>query len=159
MDFDIKVNDKKETVSTVQVKIKKLHPDAIIPTYGTEEAMGMDITAIDCEYNAEKDCFIYHTGLAIELPKGYGAWVCPQSRNRNSECYIPNTPGIVDADFRGEFVVTYKTRSPFAKQQPYKVGEKVGQLVIMPYPKIEFIEVNELTETKRGIGGHGSTGK
>ena len=144
--------------NNIKVKIKKLHPDAKIPTYATNGSLGMDLYSVDCKYDAEIDAFIYYTGLAVELPEGYGMFPIPQSRNRNTECYIPNTPGLVDGDYRGEVQVTYKTRDRFSRVQPFKVGEKCGQIVILPCPKIEFEEVEELSKTERGNGGHGSTG-
>ena len=143
---------------TVKVKIKKLHPNAKIPTYATDGSCGMDVYSIDCEYKSDIDCFVYHTGLAFEIPDGYGLFPIPQSRNRRTDFYMPNTPGLVDVDYRGEVVLSYKSRDKYLKNQPFKVGEKCGQLVLLPCPKIEFEEVEELSETERGEKGHGSTG-
>ena len=170
--MEVDFNTQKETTSAVatikpieevnknvvKIKFKKLHPDATMPTYATNGSIGLDVRSVDCRYDSEIDAFIYHTGLAVELPEGYGLFPIPQSRNRKTECYIPNTPGLVDTDYRGEIQLTYKTRDKFNRVQPYSVGDKCGQIVILPCPKVEFVEVEELSETDRGVNGHGSTG-
>ena len=147
-----------QSIEKIKIKVKKLHPDAKIPTYATNGSCGLDVYSVDCRYDEEIDTFIYYTGLAFELPEGYGLFPIPQSRNRKTECYIPNTPGLVDTDYRGEVQISYKTRDKYSRVQPYKVGEKCGQLVLLLCPKIEFEEVKELSETERGNGSHGSTG-
>ena len=164
------------------VKIKKLDNDAVIPTYATEGSAGMDLTAVNLEYDIQKDRYIYHTGLAFELPKGHFMDIRPQSRNTKGDFYIPNSPATIDSDYRGEVLVIYKRRDavnprPFIELDsnsekgirayinsmlsiaPYTPGQTVAQAIILPYPKVEFEEVEELSETKRGEGGFGSTEK
>lgn len=164
------------------VKVKKLNPNAIIPTYATEGSAGMDITAIDLEYDIKNDRYIYHTGLAFEVPQGYFMDLRPQSRNTKSDFYLPNAPGTLDPDYRGELLVIYKRRDAVNPRQfieldsssekgirayinsmlsiaPYTPGQTVCQLIILPYPKVEFEEVEELSNTERGEGGFGSTEK
>ena len=169
-------------MNEVIVKFKKLDPNAVIPAYATEDAAGMDITAIGLEYDIQNDRYVYHTGLAFEIPKGYFMDLRPQSRNTKGDFYIPNAPGTLDADYRGELLFMYKRRDnvnprPFIELDsntdkgirayinsmlaiaPYIPGQTIGQLIILPYPKVKFEEVEELSETKRGEGGFGSTEK
>lgn len=143
----------------VKVKIKKLVENAIIPTYAKQGDMGMDLTAIGYVYNEDMDCHIYHTGLAFELPEGYGMLLFPRSSNRKTDAYMTNHVGILDSGYRGELLICFKNRDKGNLLQPYDVGNKIAQLCILPYPKVEFIEVNELSSSERGEGGHGSTGK
>lgn len=95
----------------IQIKIKKLHPNAVIPSKAHQGDACMDLTAIHVEYNAEKDYYVYHTGLAVELPYGYKLTIKPRSSNRDTDCYIPNTPGTVDSPYRGEVLVIFKPRT------------------------------------------------
>lgn len=85
------------TVPPIQVKIKKLVPEAVIPTYAKDGDMGMDVTATSVEYDKKLDCFVYHTGLAFELPKGYGMLIFPRSSNRKTNSYMANHVGILDS--------------------------------------------------------------
>jgi len=141
------------------VKVKKLSPEAVIPSYATVGSAGMDVTAISKEYDAENDCWVYHTGLSFQLPKGYVMLIFPRSSNRKTNCYLANHVGVLDSDYTGELLLMYKCRDCIFTYPPYQEGERVGQIIIMPYPKIEFLEVEELDKTERGDGGFGSTGK
>ena len=148
----------------VNIKIKKLVDNAVIPFRATPGSAGMDITATDYEYNEEKDVHVYHTGLAFELPVGYVMYIFPRSSNRKTDCYLPNSVGILDSGYRGELLFSYKNRDastyPYGvTPPPYNVGDKVGQLVIMPYPQINFVETDKLSNSERGEGGFGSTGR
>lgn len=169
----------------MKVKIKKVHPDAVIPQYATEFSAGMDLTVIDWKID-EYGNKVYHTGLAFEIPKGYAGFIFPRSSNAKKNLWLTNSVGIIDADYRGEVTLKYKTtlrimtsfwlrlRMFFGKllstddtikvtnvwdNQDYQIGDKCGQIVIMPFPKIEFEEVEELSTTQRGTGGYGSTGR
>ncbi len=143
------------------VKIKKLSPDAVIPSYATVGSAGMDVTAISKEYDDKNDCWVYHTGLSFQLPEGYVMLIFPRSSNRKTNYYLANHVGVLDSDYTGELMLMYKYRdnniTPAAP--PYQVGDRIGQIIIMPYPKVEFLEVEELAKTERGDGGFGSTGK
>ena len=145
----------------MDVKIKKLTEDAIIPFYATDGSAGMDVTAVSMEYDKFNDCYIYHTGLAFQLPKGYVMLIFPRSSNRKTNYYLANHVGVLDSDYTGELMVVYKCRdSKHVDLQipPYKVGDRVAQIIILPYPEIDFDEVEELDKTERGSGGFGSTG-
>jgi len=144
----------------MDVKIKKLDPKAVIPKYAKPGDAGLDLTAISLTYDEDHDNYIYGTGLAIEIPQGFVGLIFPRSSNRKTDAYLPNHVGVIDSGYRGEIMVTYKDRDlTRCFTQPYQIGDRVAQLIIMPYPTIDLVEVEELSETERGEGGHGSTGK
>ena len=147
----------------MEVKIKKLNDKAVIPAYAHSTDAGLDLTAISHEYKEEYDCDVYGTGLAIEIPEGYVGLIFPRSSNRKTNSYLTNSVGVIDSGYRGEIMISFKNRdvSFFTDKHipPYNVGDRVAQLIIIPYPSIKLIEVNELSDSERGEGGHGSTGK
>jgi dUTP pyrophosphatase len=100
---------------------------------------------------------VYGTGLAFEIPQGYVGLVFPRSSNAKKDLWLTNSVGVIDSGYRGE--VMFKYRPVSYKEREYAVGERVGQLIIMPYPHIEFEEVNTLSESERSTGGYGSSGK
>ena len=189
-------------IEEVHVKLKKLVPEAIIPTYAHEGDIGMDMYATSIEYDEEKDMFIYHTGLALETDMEHGILLFPRSSNRNTELYLANHVGIADtAIYRGEIVFSFKCRDSLktvastmasalmidemaegtdpkeaailarelfrailhekdhTARSPYKVGDRVGQMVPVSRARIVIDVEDELSKTERGTGGHGSTGK
>lgn len=143
----------------MDVKIKKLHEDAIIPNYAKKGDAGLDLTAIHFRYEAEYDCFVYGTGLALEIPKGYVGLIFPRSSNSKTTAYLTNSVGVIDSGYRGEIMVKFKNRTAADNRAPYKPGDRVAQLIIMPYPNITLVETDKLSESERGTGGYGSTGK
>ena len=147
----------------MNVKIKKLHEGAVIPSYAKPGDAGLDLTAVSYDYKEDIDCHVYGTGIAVEIPEGYVGLVYPRSSNRKTDAYMTNHVGVIDSGYRGEIMVSFKLRDHDAKDipqlfKPYEVGDKIAQLIIVPYPKIEFKVVDELSTTERGTGGHGSTG-
>ena len=151
-------------MNELEVKIKKLVENAVIPTYAKHGDMGMDLTATSVEYDKEKDYFVYHTGLAFEVPEGYGMLIFPRSSNRKTDVYMTNHVGILDSGYRGELLLCFKHRDSLRivanpiNFAPYKIGDRVAQIVIVPYPKVTFKETDKLSDSERGVGGHGSTG-
>lgn len=147
----------------MEVKIKRLCDNAIIPQYAHDTDAGMDLVATSYEYNEKLHCHVYGTGIAVEIPEGYVGYIFPRSSNRKTESYLTNHVGVIDSGYRGEIMASFKTRD-FKEGEiqqlykPYEVGDMIAQLIIMPYPKVEFIEVPELSSSDRGEGGHGSTG-
>lgn len=136
----------------MQIKIKKIHPDAKIPKYSKEGDAGMDVYAVSKQ---RKDKYIeYGTGIAIELPKGYVCLVFPRSSLSNKDLVLANHVGVLDSGYRGELVLRFKKMG----EEVYDVGDRIGQIIIVPYPHIEFNEVEELSNSERGDGGFGSTG-
>ena len=194
----------------LEIKLKKLDKNAVIPQYAHDGDVGMDLTAISVEYDREHDMYIYHTGLAFETDKHYGIFLFPRSSNRKTDAYLCNHVGIADsAIYRGEIMLCFKNRTslevraeieknryfisrlsyePFTTSSgdgvtfnlpniaknannarnwiydnpmqyaPYKVGERIAQMVVLPYPNVKINEREELSETERGSGGFGSTG-
>lgn len=144
----------------MKVKIKKLHPNAVIPTYAKAGDAGMDLTAISKGYDSE-DNVVYGTGLAFEIPEGYVGLVFPRSSCSKKRLVMANSVGVIDSGYRGEVTLKFKPTKTGANplKDHYLIGERVGQIIIMPYPMIEFEEVEELSKTERGDNGYGSTGK
>lgn len=145
----------------MDIKIKKLNENAVIPKYAKEGDAGLDLTATSYEYDELKDNHIYGTGLAIEIPKGYVGLIFPRSSNRKTNSYLTNHVGVIDSGYRGEIILTFKDRDSktlLLPYSPYQVGDRIGQLIILPYPQINLVESEELSDTERGTGGHGSTG-
>ena len=138
----------------MKVKIKKLHPSSVIPEYARQGDAGMDLTAIDVV--ADGSTLTYKTGLAIEIPFWHVGLLFPRSSVYKTGQTLTNCVGVIDSGYRGEIMLKY-TLSPYAKE--YNIGDRVGQLIIMPYPKIDFHEVDELIPSDRGDGGYGSTGR
>lgn len=140
----------------MEVKVKKLHKDAVIPTYAQLGDAGLDLTAISVEI--DENCnYIYYTGLAIEIPQGYVGLIFPRSSISKTDMCLRNSVGVIDSGYRGEIIFKFKRFVDGVKL--YKEGDRVGQLIIMPYPHITLVETDDLSETNRGNGGFGSTGK
>ena len=144
----------------MKVKFLKLVDTAVTPSYAKPGDAGMDITAIAHKINTEHNFIEYHTGLAFEIPEGYVGLLFPRSSVSKKDLSLANCVGVVDSGYRGEITFRYKfdSDSYFANVKRYQDGDRIGQLVIMPYPQIELEEVNHLTTSTRGFGGYGSTG-
>lgn len=137
----------------MNVKIKKLHEDAIIPTYAKMGDAGMDLTAVNITAD-DHGYLTYHTGLAIEIPPWHVGLLFPRSSVYKTGQQLTNCVGVIDSGYRGELMMKYSVGSSC-----YQIGDRVGQLIIMPYPRIDFYQVHDLTPTERGTGGYGSTGQ
>lgn len=145
----------------MKVKFKKLSPKAVTPTYAKEGDAGLDVTCIGYQIDKENNYIEYFTGLALELPKGYVGLIFPRSSVSKTDLRLANCVGVVDSGYRGEITFRYKFRKDafFASLKRYQEGDRIGQLVILPYPQIELEEIEKLAESERGSGGYGSTGK
>ena len=150
---------KEELKSTfdIKVKIKKLKENAVIPTYAKVGDAGMDLIATSIISNTTFD-ITYGLGIALEIPEGFVGLVFPRSSIRKYELTLSNSVGVIDSGYRGELQATFKKTNGLDSLS-YKVGDRIAQIMIIPYPQIEFEEVNELSNTERGEGGFGSTGK
>ena len=142
----------------MKVKIKRLHKDAVIPRYAKAGDAGLDLTAVSASFDNYGN-IVYHTGLAFEIPLGYVGLVFPRSSNCKKTLTLTNSVGVIDSGFRGEITAKFKICGEYKEKHFYKIGERICQIIIMPYPQIEFKEVEELSESERGAGGFGSTGK
>lgn len=142
----------------MKVKIKKLHPNAVIPAYKTELAAGVDLVAVEDDCLRRGCKLIVPTGIAIELPVGYEAQIRPRSGlAANCTITVLNAPGTIDADYRGEIKVIMINHSQ-EFDYDIKAGARIAQMVIAPVVQATFEETNELGDTARGAGGLGSTG-
>ena len=141
----------------VMVKVKKLHENAVIPSYSKVGDAGMDLT-ITREIENTSFSVSYGFGIAMEIPQGYVGLVFPRSSVRNQELILSNCVGVIDSGYRGELQATFKKTNGLDSLK-YKVGERGAQIIILPYPTIYMTEVPELSDTERGTGGFGSTGK
>jgi dUTP pyrophosphatase len=140
----------------LKVKVKKLDPNAVIPTYSKDGDAGMDLT-ITREIENTSFSVSYGFGIAMEIPKGYVGLVFPRSSVRNQDLILSNCVGVIDSGYRGELQATFKKTNGLDSLK-YKVGERGAQIVILPYPKVSMVESDELSDTERGDGGFGSTG-
>lgn len=145
-------------MNKIQVKLKKIHQDAVIPMYATKGSAGFDLYSTDLYELKPDETVLINTGLSIEIPVGYEL----QIRTRSSMAYkygviVLNSPGTIDSDYRGEIKVILKNIS----NHTYIIckGDRVAQGIIKEIIQASFIEVKELDTTDRGEGGFGSTGK
>jgi dUTP pyrophosphatase len=176
----------------MKVKIKKLHPEAIIPKYATQGDAGLDMTAVSATIDQSGYFIEYGTGLAVEIPEGYVGLLFARSSISKTSLILSNHVGVVDSGYRGEIKFRFKELNIqakeiepevlktlqedrarkelplltgpaenviwYASESSYELGDRIGQLVIIPYPQIEFEEVDELGTSERGTGAYGSTG-
>lgn len=146
----------------MKIRIKKLHERAITPTYGTEYSAGADLYALS-ESGAPisipgHSTVLVRTGISVEIPEGYCGLIFARSGLATKRNLAPaNKVGVIDADYRGEVMVALHNHGLLP--QTVAPGERVAQLAIVPFLKAEFEEAEELSDTVRGTGGFGSTGK
>ena len=139
----------------IEIKFKKLCAEAVMPTKAHQSDAGADLTATSKHWDDEKQCWIYGTGIATEIPEGYVGLVFPRSSIRKYGLALANSIGDIDSGYRGEIMCSFK---PTGSCPTYNVGDKIAQMIIMPYPETNYIEATELSDSERGEGGHGSTG-
>jgi dUTP pyrophosphatase len=144
----------------MKVKIKKIHPNSVIPSYAKSGDAGMDLVATSV-IGETLGSITYGLGIALEIPEGFVGLVFPRSSIRKTNLQLSNSVGVIDSGYRGELQATFNKIQGIdnVERENYKVGDRVCQIIIIPYPPIEFNEVNELSNTERGEGGFGSTGK
>jgi len=150
-----KVSSKK----VLKVKIKKLVPEAVIPKYAKRGDAGQDLVATSMEVT--EDYISYGTGLSFEIPEGYVGLLFPRSSVSKKDLSLANAVGVLDSGYRGEVSFRYKRTTDgnqFRTPKIYNIGDKIGQIIVVPFPEVEFEEVEELSDSERGTGGYGSTG-
>lgn len=146
----------------MQLKVKKLHPAAIVPQYATEGAACFDLHAVSPD-----DWAIYpsvpstvRTGLSFEIPQGYVMLIFSRSGHGfKHDTRLANCVGVIDSDYRGEVMVRLSRDSSQAQPLALKEGDRIAQAMVVPYPRVEFVEADQLSNTERGTGGFGSTGQ
>lgn len=142
----------------MEVRFKKLHPDAVIPTKAHPTDAGADLTAVSYEINEDTKVITYHTGIAVEIPEGYVGLIFPRSSVYKTGMVLSNCVGVIDSHYRGEILAKFYGVTDTVEGW-YFEGFRIAQLVIMPYPEVQYVEADELSETDRGTHGYGSTGK
>ena len=140
----------------MKVKIKKLVENAVIPRYAKSGDAGLDLTVTKVKHKKGK--VKYYSGRAFEIPQGYVGLLFPRSSNANKDLLMTNSVGVIDSGYRGEVTAVFQ-KTTLLQPEKYYIGERFAQLIILPYPQIEFEEVEELSTTERGANGYGSTGK
>lgn len=151
---------------SIHIKFKKLSPLAVTPSYSRDGDAGADLTAISI---LETDMYIeYGTGLAIELAPGYAGIIYPRSSLSNYDLVLANHVGVIDGNYRGEIKFRFKRLYEYGhngfgqivpkEQAIYKVGDRIGQLIVQEVPRMIFEEVEELEQSNRGSLGYGSSG-
>lgn len=150
----------------LKVRFKKLVEDAVTPRYSKEGDAGMDLTAVRTEFADYGNQLKAYTGIAVEIPKGYVGLLFPRSSIVKTNNRLGNCVGVIDSGYRGEITFVFDnininpaTRKLSNYNYNYDSGDRVGQLVILPFPKVELEEVDELSDTERGTGGYGHTGR
>ena len=172
----------------IGLKVKKLYEDVPTPKYATNGSAGLDLTAMSRMYDKNGNV-CYGTGIAVEIPEGYVGLLFPRSSITKKDIFVKNSIGVIDSDYRGEIILKcapclgysdsfdvdrnenfrygVDTDQDYFKDinylinyhQNYEIGDKCCQLVIVPIPKVVIHLVDELSETERGAGGYGHTGK
>jgi dUTP pyrophosphatase len=143
-------------MNSIELKIKKLHSEAVIPQYAKPGDAGLDLVAISEEWNDDNTMVTYGTGLAIEIPEGHVGLIFPRSSISKTTLNLSNSVGVIDSGYRGPIMFKFRY---LENGDVYEVGDRIGQLVIMEIPKVNIVEIQELSSTERGEGGFGSTGK
>lgn len=153
------------------VKIKKLVPEAVMPKKAHSTDAGYDLVAVSRSVD-ESGAVVYGTGLAMEIPEGYVGLVFPRSSIAKKDLVLSNCVGVIDSGFRGEVMAKFKPSLSVRRaaddewslvsmkcKEIYEVGDRIAQLVIMKLPDVFMVESEELSESERGEGGYGSSGK
>lgn len=153
----------------MNIKVKKLVESAVVPQYAHSTDGAVDLVATSRTYNQFEGYFEYGTGLALEIPEGHVGLLLSRSSVTNTTLSLGNCLGLIDENFRGEIKFRFRPLRQdmygcdesyiLATNIVYNVGERVGQLLVIPRPKATYDEVEELSESDRGAGGFGSTGK
>lgn len=141
----------------MEVRFKKIHPDAVAPTKAHPTDAGFDLTAVSVSEDRIRNIVTYGTGLAVEIPEGYVGLLFPRSSVYKVQLSLANSVGVIDSGYRGEVMFKYRIVQPHIRR--FSVGERVGQMIILPYPEIAFTEAQSLEESERAEGGFGSTGQ
>lgn len=148
---------------TLEVKFKKLDSSATIPTYATDGSACFDLYACDKighEHPTDEMAWIFPLGLAVEIPKGWALLIFSRSGHGFKDAVrLSNCVGVIDSDYRGEVCVSLRKDCKGPTKTLYYSGERIAQGLLVQVPQVLFTEVAELTETGRGTGGFGSTGR
>lgn len=144
---------------TVILRFRKLNQLAQEPFRGSEQAAGWDLFCTEYYKDPIADVYVYKTGIAVELPPGHVGLLFPRSSIYKYTLFPTNCVGVIDPDYRGEIMFKFAVRDANETgERLYGVGERIAQLIVMPFLDVQWLEVKKLSETKRGTGGYGSSG-
>lgn len=146
------------TMTTMTIRVRRLSPAAVIPSYAHPTDAGMDLTAVSKSVD-DNGCVVYGTGLAFEIPEGYVGLIFPRSSVSRKSLMLSNCVGVIDSGYRGEVILKFRRVTDPGMDGEYETGERIGQIIIMPYPKVSVEEAETLADSDRGTGGYGSTGR
>ena len=139
----------------LKLRMKKLVPEAVVPVYAKPGDAGLDLTATSVKFDEATRKLKVGFGLAMEIPFGYVGLLFPRSSVHKTGLVMSNCVGVIDSGYRGEVCSVFYVPEG---AQPYAVGDRCAQLIVLPYPQVQTEEASELSETARGTGGFGSTG-
>ena len=141
----------------MKVRFKRLFDDAVAPSKAHGNDAGYDLTAYTVSEDRKRNIVTYGTGVAVEIPDGYVGLIFPRSSVYKHQLELANCVGVIDSGYRGEIKFMFRIVQPHISR--YSLGDRIGQLVIMQLPSIELEEADDLSDSDRGIGGFGSTGR
>lgn len=137
------------------INFKKLHPDAVLPKYAKSGDAAMDLVCTEIA-DDKGGVITYYTGLAAEIPEGYVGLLFPRSSIYKTELQLCNSIGVIDSSYRGEIAAKFYGYLQFSRT--YTIGDRICQLIILPFPKVSPVFVDTLSSSDRGESGFGSTG-
>lgn len=144
----------------MEIKFKRLSDNAVLPSKAHPTDAGLDLTCtnITSEVNeCGQFVLVYHIGIAVEIPVGYVGLIFQRSSVYKKSLTLTNAVGVVDSGYRGEILLKFKNTSGDSIPAVYNIGDRIAQLIIMPYPEIEPVFVEDLSESERGENGFGSS--
>lgn len=139
------------------IKVKLVHDNAKLPEKAHESDAAFDLYAADCFFDSKFDCWVYDTGIAVEMPRNVHGFVYSRSSVANVDAILTNCVGIIDNGYRG--TIKLKFKNIHGGRQPFDVGNRIGQIIFKKLDNYNLVEVDELNDTERGEGGYGSTGE
>ena len=140
----------------MKVLFKKLHPEAQIPKYTREGDAAKDVVAVSHSVD-EFGNHVYGLGFAVEIPSGYCMKILPRSSNSKMDLYLTNSEGLIDSNYRGEILLKFRPTKELPRV--YTIGDRIGQIQLEKVIEFDFIETDTLSNTTRGSGGFGSSGR
>jgi len=151
-----KYNTEESDLYSLNINILKLHEDAVVPSYSKDGDAGLDLVVTSIIENTEKG-ILYGFGIALEIPYGYVGLVFPRSSIKKYGLILSNSVGVIDSNYRGEIMAYFRKTND--NGSIYDLGERACQIIILPYPKVKFNLTDKLSDSNRGSGGFGSSGK
>lgn len=143
----------------MKIRFKKVLPGAVEPRRAHSGDAGFDLVAVNGGWSAEERLYVYHTGLAFEIPEGYVGLLFPRSSVARKDLVLSNCVGVIDSGYRGEVTAKFGLANrPQVEDPIYRAGDRICQMVIVELPGVEFVEADSLSGSDRGEGGYGSTG-